>query len=128
MAFIALITTTRPDRPDPVTVLAAIQTATGDPTAVLFHDWRGLWRGEKATAWTAPEIAEAQRIVDTTAALTPQLAAQRAIDNFPIEYRALVLALLNEINIVRAALVPPLAARTANEAITAIRAKAGLLS
>lgn len=127
MAGYATFTTTRPTVPDQAALLAAVKSATGDPTAVLFHLSGATWRGKKADAWTAPQIAAAQNVLDTTAALTPQLEAQRNVDAFPIEYRALVLALIDEINLIRAALPTPLAARTPAQAITAIRNKAGTL-
>lgn len=128
MAAYVNITTTRTTLPDLVAVSAAIKTATGDPTAALIQSTPGVWRGKKATTWSQAHIDAAQNIVDTTAALTPQQIAQREIDAWPIMYRALVLALLDEINILRTHAAIGLAARTPAQAITAIRNKAATLS
>lgn len=119
------ITLTTTHRPDPIAVVAAIKTATGDATAVLIFDG-SAWRGKKATAWTAPQIADAQTILDTTPALTKQVEAQREIDEWPIMFRALVLTLIDELNILRN--LHGLAPRTPAQAITAIRNKAGTLN
>ena len=124
--------TTRTTPPDPIAVQAAIKTATGDPTASLVQSRPGVWRGKKATPWSQAHHDAAQTIVDTTAALTPQQIAQRIVDGWPIEYRALVLALIDETNRLRAALrglgVAGLPDVTPVQAITAIRNKAGTLS
>ena len=132
MADYVDITTTRTTQPDAVAVLAAIKTATGDPTASLVQSRPGVWRGKKATPWSQAHHDAAQNIVDTTAALTPQQIAQRIVDGWPIEYRALVLALIDETNRLRAALrglgVAGLPDVTPAQALTAIRTKAGALT
>jgi hypothetical protein len=123
-----ILTTTRSTRPDPVALLAAIKAQTGDATAVLItHDGRTAL-GKKATPWTPEQVADAQTLLDTTAPLTPQLSAQQAVDRFPIEYRALVLALVDAINTLRTHPAIGLPAITPAQAINAIRAKAGTLS
>jgi hypothetical protein len=126
MAGYVTITTQRVVPPDPIAVLAAIKTATGDPTAALIQSAPGVWRGKKADAWTAQQTADAQTIVDTTAALTPQLAAQRDVDRLSIAFRALVLTLVDEINVLRTRAGLP--ERTVEQAFTAIRNKAGTLT
>jgi hypothetical protein len=82
---------------------------------------------KKGATWTPADVTAAQSAIDGAAALTPQLAAQRAVDSFPIEYKALVLALIDQLNVIRAALPVPLAAVTPAQAIAAIRNKAGTL-
>lgn len=127
----AVFTTNRTTMPDMVALTAAVRTATGDATAVLFRvppGAAGEWRGKKATAWSVGDLAAAQTALDTTAALSPQLSAQRTVDAFPIETRALVLAIIDQLNVIRAALPTPLAAITPAQAIAAIRTKAGTLS
>jgi len=131
MATYATFTTTRATMPDLVALTAAVRTATGDATAVLFREAPGAtgeWRGKKATAWSAADLTAAQTALDTTPALTAQLGAQRTVDSFPIETRAIVLALIDQLNVIRAALPVPLAAITPTQAIAAIRTKAGTLS
>lgn len=121
------LTTTRTTPPDPVALISAIRSATGDPTAVIVQTMQGEWRGKKATDWTPADTANAQNILDTVAPLTPQLVAQRNVDTFPIEYKALVLALVDQINVLRSKLTPPLPDITPAQAIAAIRQKAGTL-
>jgi hypothetical protein len=124
MAFYATLQTV--NHPDPVVVLASIKTAIGDATAVLV-DVRDGWKGKKATVWTSQQIAAAQNVLDTTPPVTPEVVAQRAIDSYPIELRALVLALVDQLNVVRAALPTPKAAITPAQALQAIRDKAATL-
>lgn len=118
------LTTARATPPDPVALEAAVKTATGDATAVL--RWDGtVYRGKKATPWSAGDIAAAQNALDTVAADSAQKAAQRAIDSFPIEYKALVLTLIDALNTLRA--FHGLAAITPAQAIASIRNKAATL-
>jgi hypothetical protein len=56
-----------------------------------------------------------------------QQAAQAFIDTLPIWAKALALALVDQLNVIRAALPAPLPAITVAQAIAAIRAKAGTL-
>lgn len=82
---------------------------------------------KKATDWTPGQIAAAQNVLDTSPATSPQLSAQSTIDNWPIELKALVLALIDQLNVIRAALPVPLAPITPAQALAAVRAKAGTL-
>lgn len=129
MSSYATFTTARTTTPDLVALIAALRTQLADPTAVLFPtgDAVGTWRGKKAQAWTAPDITAAQTLLDTTAPLTLELAAQHNVDAWPIELKALALALIDQLNVIRANLPTPLGAITPAQAIAAIRAKAGTL-
>jgi hypothetical protein len=129
MPFYANFTTVRATQPDVATLVAALKTALGDATAVLVPlDGIGLWRGKKnATDWSGADITAAQNLLDTTVATTPEIAAQRMIDTMPIETKALLLALIDQLNVIRAALPAPLGAITPAQAIAAVRAKAGTL-
>ena len=82
---------------------------------------------KKTTPWTGPDIATAQSLIDAAPAQTPQLDAQHEVDNWPIEYKALVLAIIDALNVIRAALPVPLPPITPAQAIAAIRAKASTL-
>lgn len=126
MADYAMFTTTRTTTPDPVALAAAVRSATTDSTAVIVRT-PGGWRGKKAAAWSAGDLSAVQNALETTAELTASMTAQREIDVWPIMFKALVLALIDELNIVRAALPTPLPARTPGQAINAIRNKAGTL-
>jgi len=118
----------RATRPDNAAMVTAIRAALSDPTATLSCPDGATVYAKKATDWTPEQITTAQTVIAEAAALTPQLAAQREIDRFPIEYRALVLALVDALNVVRAALPTPLPAITPAQAIKAIRDKAGTLN
>jgi len=118
--------TARTTTPDPVALRTAVQTATGDPSAVLYNLGDG-WHAKKAAAWTAPEIAAVQTALDTVAALTVASRQQQDVDAIPVREKAIVLVLLDQLNIIRAALPTPLAPITPAQAIAAIRTKAGNL-
>lgn len=113
---------TIPDRPS---LLAALQGL--DPTAWVQFSPDGAYVFEKATAWTAPQIAAAQNALDTAPAATPQLTAQAEIDRMSIFEKAIVLTILDQFNVVRSKLAPPLPDITVAQMIAAIRAKAGTL-
>lgn len=76
---------------------------------------------------TIPQITAMQTAIDTVIPSTPQSKAQGNIDNWPIEYKALVLALIDQLNTIRAALPIPLGPITPSQALAAVRAKAGTL-
>jgi hypothetical protein len=59
--------------------------------------------------------------------VTAQLTAQSQIDAWPLMTKALVLALIDQLNVIRAALPVPLGPISAAQALAAIRAKAGTL-
>lgn len=82
---------------------------------------------KKAAAWTPAEIAAAQNAIDTGPALTPQSVAQNEIDNWPLSQKAFALALIDQLNVIRSKLSPPLGAITPQQALDAIRTKAGTL-
>jgi hypothetical protein len=109
--------------------LAALNVAlrAADPTAGVVTIVGAVVTVKSNTAWSPARIAAAQTILDTAPELTPQTRAQLQVDQLPIEFKALVLALIDELNIIRAALPTPLAARTPAQAIAAIRAKAATL-
>ena len=126
MAFINEFTTARITIPDYVVLLAAIKSSLGDSTATISGIWQN-WHAEKATAWTPTQIIAVQNLLDTTIPVTLELLAQRDIDFWPIELKALALAIIDQLNVIRAALPIPLAAITPAQAIAAIRAKSGTL-
>ena len=81
---------------------------------------------DKTTDWTQAQIDQAQTYIDTTAPDdTPQIRAQFDVDDMPIWLKALLLSLLDQINLLRAK--HALAAITPAQAIRAVRDKAGIL-
>jgi hypothetical protein len=141
------LTTLRTTRPNPLALLTALRAAV-DAT-VGATEAVGGWRMKKATLWTAPQIAAAQNALDTCAADTLQLQAQQKIDSMDIFDKAIILALIDELNLLRAWVVAFKAAtaaatslanlqtrvaalsdlpdRTVPQAIAAVRTKAGQL-
>lgn len=121
------LTTARVDRANPLEFITALRAEIGDAGVRLDDPGvSGRWLLYKPFDWTAPQIAAAQALLESTAAVTPQIEAQRAVDAWPIAYRALVLTLIDELNILRN--LHGLAPRTPAQAITAIRNKAGTLT
>lgn len=116
--------------PNVITLIAALRTALSDTTVGIlrFEGVNGpTYRAKKATPWTSPQIATAQSTLDTAAVDTPQLQAQQVIDAMPIFEKAIVLTILDQFNLVRSKLVPPLPPITVQQMIDAIRVKAGTL-
>ena len=86
------------------------------------------WDGNLVTPGFTPKSG-AEIAAYQTAILTASRAkAQAIIDAYPIELRALVLALVDALNVIRAALPAPLPPITPAQALAAIRNKAATLS
>lgn len=119
-------TVARLTEPDPTVLYTQLRAL--DATAGVQHvPGSNVYTLKKATAWTAPQIAAAQAALEAAPVVTPQLSAQATIDAWPIEFKALVLALIDQLNTIRAALPVPLNPITPAQAIAAIRAKASTL-
>lgn len=117
---------TRTTEPDPGTLFAQLRAL--DATTGLSHDpGTQIYRVKKATAWLPGHLTAAQNVIDTAPAVSPQLIAQNEIDHWPISQKALVLALIDQLNTIRAALPSPLPPITPAQALAAVRAKAGTL-
>jgi hypothetical protein len=118
--------TTLPDWP---AVLAAIRTAVNDATVAGGPDLGRVdsYRLKRQGDWSSADITATQSLIDGAPAVTLQILSQRAIDAWPIEFKALVLALIDQLNTIRAALPSPLPPITPAQALAAIRAKAGTL-
>jgi hypothetical protein len=113
--------TTEPDLPSLRTSLHAL-----DASAEVQHPLgTNFYVIRKATAWTAPQIATAQNVLDTSPASSPQLTAQDEIDHWPISVKALVFALIDQLNVLGQRVTPPVPAITPTAALAAIKAKAG---
>lgn len=119
-------TAARTAEPDPATLLAQLRAL--DATAGVQHDvGTSAFNLKKATAWTGPQITAAQNVLDTAPAASPQLTAQAEIDGWPIAQRALLLALIDQLNVIRSKLTPALPAITPAQALQAARDKAATL-
>jgi hypothetical protein len=106
---------------------ALVQTALTDPTATVQQLYPGTYVVCTAAPWTPPMAIAVRAALTSAPVLTPDLAAQYRVDALPIEYRALALAIIDALNIIRAALPVPLPPITPAQAIAAIRAKAASL-
>lgn len=126
MAFTHTFTAARVDAPHWPSVLTTLRQTDptvggaplGDPLSVTL---------DKDTAWTPAQITGTQNIINTAPANTAQLQAQFDVDSFPLVQKAVILALIDQLNVIRAALPTPLAPLTPAQALAAIRAKAGTL-
>lgn len=126
MAAYQPMTSPRTTAPDVAAMLASLRASVASDVGVQVVDPQHYVL-KKSTAWQAGDISSAQTIVDTTPALTPQREAQNQIDAWPLALKALVLALIDQLNVIRAALPVPLPPITPGQALAAIRTKAGTL-
>lgn len=125
MAFFQSFTSPRTTVPDATSLLNGLLAL--DPTASVLFAPQPPWVIGKSTAWTPGDITAAQSVLDTCASVTPELTAQSIIDNWAIDMKAFALALIDQLNIIRAALPTPLPPITPAQAIAAIVAKAATL-
>lgn len=119
------ITSTRTTPVDQPALLATLRAS--DPTAGFSTLDSRLFKVKKGSAWTAQQITQVQNAIDNAPDLTPQRAAQNLIDGWDIAQKSLVLALIDQVNLIRSKLSPPLGAITPAQALAAIRDKAGTL-
>jgi hypothetical protein len=127
MAAYQTFTTARTTEPDPASLVTQLRAAV-DPTVGVQHlAGAATFVLKKATAWTAPQITAAQTVIDSVAAASDQLTAQALIDSMSLYDKARDLTLVDQLNVIRAALPTPLGAITPAQALTAIRTKAGTL-
>lgn len=122
MADYHTFTSTRITTPDFASLLANLRAL--DATAGVI--WFGNeYRVKKNTAWTQPQINAAQNVIDTSPAATDRLAAKNIINNWPIEMRALLYVMLDQINVLRAQ--HSLSQITPQQVLTAVLNKADTL-
>lgn len=116
--------------PDLATLYPAVSAAIGSQFMLVLDyrdDGSKPVQIDKATPWLPAEIAAVQTAV-TAAASSP--VGQTQVDNLPIWAKALALALIDQLNVIRADLTTLGITRpaiTVNQAIGAIRTKAGTL-
>lgn len=129
-------TSPRLTEPDPTTLVANLRAL--DASAGVQHELGSPnFTIKKATPWLPAHIAAAQNVLDTAPASSPQLTARAHILTWPIEFRALALALVDalndhqhQINAVRASLPNPPGDRadiSPTQALDAVSAKAATL-
>lgn len=125
-AFYQEFTATRLTEPDIASLRAALLAL--DPTAGVQHTpGTKTFVLKKATVWNTAQTTAALNAIETAPAQSPQLEAQTAIDTLPIATRAIILTLIDQVNVLRAALPNPLGPITPAQALAAVRAKAATL-
>lgn len=120
------LVTTRADVPDTDSLLRALREidASAGVAPLTPH---GRVRVKVTTTLTLEQLAQMQTIVDTAPATSSALTAKAEIARLPVVQQAIVLALIDQINIIRAALPSPLPAITRGQALAAISQKAETL-
>jgi hypothetical protein len=118
--------------PDRAALLASLQGVLPDVTSIRLSDQpfvllAGTLAVSKTGPWLPADLVTAQALITAAANASAESDAQADVDTWPIEYKALVLAIIDALNVVRAGLPVPLGAITPAQAIAAIRSKAALL-
>lgn len=126
MASYVTIVSSRLTAPDGPALLAAVRAAV-DPAAGVVQRTPTDYVVKTPAPLTAPQLAAAKNAIDTAPAASPQLTAQDWIDRMPIAEKAILLALIDQLNVIRAALPVPKPPITPAQAIQAARDKAGAL-
>lgn len=121
MADIFIFTATRPDVPDTASVIRLLRAGLSDPTIGPDLTRFPVVRLKRETTWTTRDEQTAVTIVETAPATSPALTAQAQIDEWPIPMRALVGALVDELNQLRALLALP--ARTDADLTAAVKTR-----
>jgi hypothetical protein len=131
MAFITVITSTRTADADPIALLAAVRAVIPDPLLGLSYavgtSFDPHYALSKTTEWTEEELAAVQTAIDAAPAPSVRLTAQAFVDNLPPEWRAFLPVFVKQINVLRAAAVPPLPPLTGAMLLNAFRNEAGAL-
>ncbi len=124
MSFYQDFTSARTTTPDLPSLIDLLKSSV-HPSATAAFIGLTTYRIKKSTVFTPQEIISCQAIIDTAPATSHQLTAQSIINNMPIFEKALLLTLLDQINVLRTQL--GLVTITVQQAITAVRNKAGTL-
>lgn len=121
--FYQNFTTQRTTEADPNTLLKNLRT--NDATIGVQHPQFSQYTLKKSTAWTANQINAAQSTIDNCPPMTTNTVAQYQVDVYPKSIQALILTLIDEINMLRG--LHGLVAKTPGEVFQAIRDKAGTI-
>lgn len=113
--------------PDPIALDIAIKGAATGVTSITVQGSPGSYNisVDKATNWTSPQITAVQNAINGVADVTTILMDQAYIDKMPKVEKAIILSLLDQINLIRSKLVPPLGAITPAQVVAAVRVKVG---
>jgi hypothetical protein len=126
MSFYQSFTSLRTTDPHIPSLVAALRAQ--DVTAGVKHvAGTPDYTVKKDTPWLAAHINFVQAQIDAAPETSARLVARGNIENWPIEIRALLLALIDQINTLRAGLPSPLPPITPAQALTAVLNKAQTL-
>lgn len=116
-------------QPDLAGLIAAVRPTIGDPFYISTQTDADVLSVvvEKPRAWAAGEVTAVQNAVTAATVTSARTEAQAVIDAMPILEKAIVLALIDQLNTIRAALPTPLGPITPAQALAAVRTKAGSL-
>lgn len=149
-AFYTSIVSTRTTDPDVNSLLATLRSSVDSTIGIQASPGVFTYTLKKSTTdWTATDIANATTAINNAAPQTLDSIAQSTIDHFPVFEKAIALTLLDEINLLRewiasfkaavaastslanlqtrVAALPDMPDRTVQQAIQAVRTKAGAL-
>jgi hypothetical protein len=124
MSSYTVFSTSRTSAPDPAALLVALRAV---EASAGYAQINGAYRVKTTTVLTPSQRAAMQAAIDTVPEFTPQRFAQNQIDEWPLAMKALVLTLIDQLNMLRTRVSPPLTAITPAQALTAIRDKAATL-
>lgn len=121
-AFYQFFVAVRNTEPDRYTLRANILAL--DSTAGIQHEVGNQdYKIKKGTVWTQNQINAVQNVLNTSPASTPQLSARTEIKNWSISQKAFALALVKQLNTIRAALPTPLPPMTLDQVLAAVEAE-----
>lgn len=123
MSFNQTFSSPRKDSPDPVALLNLIRGF--DSTASGGESFPGNYVVKKSTPFSSQDLINFQNIIDTAPSRTARTDAQNIINNMPIFEKAILLALLDQINVLRTR--AGLATISVAQAIQGVKDKAGTL-
>lgn len=90
-------TSTRQTEPDRASLLVAVRAATDDTAGYAIRDAQHVLV-KKATAFSGADLVACQAAIDTCPASSPELSAQNWVDRMPLEDKAVLLTIIDELN------------------------------
>jgi hypothetical protein len=128
VAFHQGFTSPRATLADPATLQANVRAALNDQTVGISAFDASHYDVDKDALWSPADIAACQSAIDACPAQTPQSLVKAYLDNQSLVDRAKDLANLDQFNLIRSKLVPPLPAITPAQALNAVKAKVDTLT
>lgn len=125
--FYHQFTANRATEADPATLFSQLRAL--DATAGIQHDpGTQTYVLKKLTDWTSGQITAAQNVLDTAPATSPELTAQALIDAMPVFEKAILLTIIDELNILRDWIMSFKAATAAATSLANLQTRVAALS